>query len=141
HLKAAEADPLLIERVSREEEIIDALAGRLDAVTGLLARRLKDGDADSVPILEALTWANIVFHRFPAPAVAADDLLVRQPDHVRGHYWRGLIRELTHGGNGLPDADYRRAVELAPEVFQFRLRLAKALIRNPRNPAVAQRIV
>ncbi len=138
HLKVAEADPLLIERVSREEEIIDALAGRLDAVAGLLARRLKDGDLDEVPILEALTWANIVLHRFPAAAGAADDLLARQPAHARGHYWRGLIRELTHGGNGLPDADYRRATELAPGVFQFRLRLAKALDRNPHNPETRQ---
>ena len=48
HLTMAEADPLLIERVSREEEIIDALAGRLDAVAGLLARRLREGDADAV---------------------------------------------------------------------------------------------
>ncbi len=131
HLKAAEADPLLIERVSREEEIIDALSGRLDAVAALLARRLKDGDADEVPVLEALTWANIVLHRFPAAAEAADALLARQPNHARGHYWRGLIRELTHGADGVPDADYRRAVELAPGVFPFRLRLAKALARNP----------
>jgi tetratricopeptide (TPR) repeat protein len=131
HLKAAEADPLLIERVSREEEIIDALSGRLDAVSGLLARRLKDGDADEVPILEALTWANIVLHQFPAAAEAADGLLARQPDHARGHYWRGLIRELTHYANGLPDSDYRRAVELAPAEFEFRLRLARALAGHP----------
>jgi Flp pilus assembly protein TadD len=131
HLKAAEADPLLIERVSREEEILDALSGRLDRVAGLLARRLKDGDADEVPILESLTWENIVLHRFPAAAEAADALLARRPGHARGHYWRGLIRELTHGADGLPDTDYRRAVELAPGEFEFRLRLARALTRNP----------
>jgi Flp pilus assembly protein TadD len=130
-LKAAEADPLLIERVSREEEVLDALSGRFDKVAGLLARRLKDGDPDSVPILEALTWENIVVHRFPAAAEAADSLLARQPDHARAHYWRGLIRDLTRGADGLPDADYRRAVELAPGEFEFRTRLARALARNP----------
>src|SRR5262249_1170773 len=117
HLQVAESDPLLIEHVTHEEQILDALSGRLDAVAGLLAPRPREGDADAVPILEALTWANIVLHRFPAAAEAADALLARQPDHARGHYWRGLIRELTHGADGLPDADYRRAVELAPEVF------------------------
>jgi tetratricopeptide (TPR) repeat protein len=131
HLQAAEADPLLIERVTREEQLLDALSGRLDVVAGLLARRLKDGDEDEVPILETLAWENIVLHRFPAATEAADSLLARQPDHARGHYWRGLIRELTHGASGLPDADYRRAVELAPNEFEFRLRLAKALARNP----------
>jgi tetratricopeptide (TPR) repeat protein len=131
HLQASEADPLLIERVTREEQLLDALSGRLDAVAGLLDRRLKGGDEDAVPILEVLTWANIVLHRFPAATGAVDALLVRQPDHARGHYWRGLIRELTHGAAGLPDADYRRAVELAPAEFEFRLRLAKALARNP----------
>jgi Flp pilus assembly protein TadD len=138
HLTAAEADPLLIERVSREEEIIDALAGRLDAVTGRLARRLKDGDADAVPVLEALTWANIVLHRFPAALGAADDLLARQPDHARGHYWRGLIRELTHGGMGIPEPDYRRAVELVPGELEFRLRLARALVYKPDEPGARQ---
>jgi tetratricopeptide (TPR) repeat protein len=130
HLQAAEADPLLIERVTREEQLLDALSGRLDAVSALLARRLKEEDADTVPILEVLTWANIVLHRFPAAAEAADALLARQPDHARGHYWRGLIRELTHGANGVPDADYRRAVDLAPGEFEFRLRLARALAGN-----------
>jgi tetratricopeptide (TPR) repeat protein len=133
HLKAAETDPLLIERVTREEQILDALSGRMDAVAAILARRLQEGDEDAVAILEALTWENIVLHRFPAAAAAADDLLARQPDHARGYYWRGLIRELTHGAKGLPDADYRRAVQLAPAEWEFRLRLAKALARNPES--------
>jgi tetratricopeptide (TPR) repeat protein len=130
HLKAAESDPLLIERVTREEELIDALSGRLDDVAGMLSRRLKEGDENEVPILEVLTWSNIVLHRFPAAARAADTLLARQPDHNRGHYWRGLVRELTHGANGLPDDDYRRAVELAPQDTSLQLRLAQALARN-----------
>jgi tetratricopeptide (TPR) repeat protein len=130
HLKAAAANPLLIERVTREEELIDALSGRLDAVAGMMSRRLKEEGENAIPILEVLTWSNIVLHRFPAAARAADTLLARQPDHQRGYYWRGLIRELTHGANGLPDADYRSAVELAPQEISFRVRLAQALARN-----------
>ena len=129
-LKAAATDPLLIERVTREEELIDALSGRLDAVAGMLSRRLKEEDENEVPVLEVLTWSNIVLHRFPAGARAADTLLARQPDHNRGYYWRGLVRELTHAANGLPDADYRRAVELAPHEVSFQIRLAQALSRN-----------
>lgn len=130
HLAAAVADPLLIERVTREEELIDALSGRLDAVAGMLSRRLKQEDENEIPILEVLSWSNIVLHRFPAAAQAADTLLARQPEHNRGYYWRGLVRELTHGAIGLPDADYRRAVELAPLEISFRIRLAQALSRN-----------
>jgi len=130
HLQVAETDPLLIERVTHEEQLLDALAGHLDAVAAQLERRLKSGDADAVPILEVQTWANIVLHRFPAAAAAADALLARQPEHARAYYWRGLIRELTLGADGLPDADYRRAAELAPDELEFQLRLAKALVRN-----------
>jgi tetratricopeptide (TPR) repeat protein len=131
HLKLAEADPLLIEQVTHEEQIIDALSGRLDAVAGALARRLKEGDTDEVPVLEALTWANIVLVRYPVATKAVAALISRHPDHARAHYWRGLIRELAQGADGPPDADYRQAVELAPGVLQFRLALARALSRHP----------
>jgi hypothetical protein len=136
-LKAAEADPRLIDRVGVEEHAVDALAGRLAAAEGPLARRVLDGDPDAVPILEALTWASIVEHRFPAAAQAVNALLDRRPDHADGHYWRGLIRELTHGATGRPDADYRRAAELAPGNFEYRLRLAHALARNTDTKAEA----
>jgi tetratricopeptide (TPR) repeat protein len=130
HLKRAETDPLLIEQVTHEEQLIDALCGRLDTAAGWLTRRLQDGDGDEVPILEVLTWENIVLVRLLVAAQAAEALLARQPEHARAHYWRGLIRELALGADGHPDADYRRAVECAPGVFQFRLALAKALDRH-----------
>jgi tetratricopeptide (TPR) repeat protein len=130
HLKRAQDDPLLIERVTQEELVIDALSGRLDVVSGALARRLKDHDADEVPILEALVWANIFMVRHSVASRAVGALIDRDPEYARAYYWRGFIRDLTQWADGRPDMDYRRAVELAPGVFQFRLGLAQALMHN-----------
>lgn len=131
HLRVAETDPRLIDRVTLEEELIDALSGRLARVEAALVRRVKDGHPDAVAILEGLTWANIITHQFPAAERSAVALLAQSPDHPAGHFWRGLIRDLTHGAVGPAAPEYRRAVELAPGTVQYRLRLAQALTRSP----------
>jgi tetratricopeptide (TPR) repeat protein len=123
HLRVADQALGLSDRVSLESAILDLLGGDLRG-TARLSARARDDDPGAVPVLEALARAHLDSHQ-PSEAFDFAGALVRlRPDHALAHFWRGLALEQAGRWNGEADADYRRAVELEPDNFEFRLRLA-----------------
>ena len=130
HLKAAARAPELLEAVGVEEDVVTALADGPRRTEAALLRRIKSGHPDSLPILEALTRANLDVHQLANALEAVNGVLGRRPDHALGRYWRGTIVELAGRQSGEAGGDLRKAVELEPGNFEFRLRLATHLARS-----------
>ena len=124
HLKAADQAPGLSHRVSLESAILDLLGGDLHGSGARVLARVRDDDPDTVALLEALARAHLDSHHLSEASDFAGAILRHRPDHALAHFWRGLALELSGGRRGEADADYRRAVELEPDNFEFRLRLA-----------------
>ena len=124
HLKAADKAPGLNDRVGLESAILDLLGGDLRGPRARLLARVRDDSPDAVPVLEALARAHLDSHRLFEAFDFAGAILRHRPDHALAHFWRGLALELAGRRRGEADADYRRAVELEPDNFEFRLRLA-----------------
>jgi tetratricopeptide (TPR) repeat protein len=126
HLHEAErlgADP---EALRFESAMTAALAGQAEAERYLVGRGAGDGQ-DAVSALETLVRLNLDNHQFRNARRCADRLLELDPDNALALFWRGLIRESQLQFE--PQlADYRRALELAPEMDAARLRLASSLV-------------
>jgi tetratricopeptide (TPR) repeat protein len=124
HLKAADQAPGLSHLVSLETAILDLLNGDLRGAGARVLARVRDDDPDAVALLEALARAHLDSHHLSEASDFAGAALRHRPGHALAHFWRGLATELSGGRRGEADADYRRAVELEPDNFEFRLRLA-----------------
>lgn len=124
HLQVADRAPGLSHRVSLETAVLDLLNGDLRGAAARVRARVREGDPDAVALLEALARAHLDSHRLAEAADYAGAILHHRPDHALAHFWRGLATELSGRRLGEADADYRRAVELEPDNFEFRLRLA-----------------
>lgn len=127
HIRAAESDPRLLDRAVFETHLLNAQTGQWAAAESHLRRRAAADGPDAVPALEALTGGAILEQRLLPALEASGRLVDRNPGSAVAHFWRGLVRELAQGAAGRSDADYRRAVDLAPDRREFRLRLAVAL--------------
>jgi tetratricopeptide (TPR) repeat protein len=131
HLRQAErlgADP---EAVRFESALTAALGGVPAAERYLLERATGDGP-DATSALETLVRVNLDNHQFGKARRCADRLLQLDPDNALALFWRGLIQESQLQFD--PQlADYRRAVELAPDLDAARLRLAGCLVALNRH--------
>lgn len=136
HLKVADQTPGLSDRVSLESAVLDLLGGDLRGAGARLTTRVRDDNPDVVPILEALARAHLDSHQPNEAFDFAGAILGHRPDHALAHFWRGLALEQAGRWRGEADRDYRRAVELEPDNFEFRLRLAGYL--SPRGEFAAE---
>ena len=138
HLRAAGREPGWMDRVATETAVLDLLTGDARGPAAGLAARAGRGDADSVPLLEALARARLDAHQLPEALDYADAILHLEPGHALAHFWRGLAQELMGRWLGEADADYRRAADLEPANFAFRLQLASYLALRKENLAEAR---
>lgn len=142
HLKLANTEPGLFDRVSLETALLDLLAGLSNAaMKSRVVARLREGHPDEVPLLEALARSCLDSHQFTDSHEYASAILRRDPNHALAHFWRGLAFELTGRLRGESDTDYRRAVELEPQNYVFRLRLASSLALRKEHLAESRQML
>jgi tetratricopeptide (TPR) repeat protein len=84
---------------------------------------------DAELILEALVFSYMKTYRLGHAIKCLDYWLEHFPDNVLARLWRGRARELTRFFAEALE-DYHRAVELAPDHFEARERLAELLIHK-----------
>lgn len=133
HLQVAEREPGWLDRVATESAVLDLLGGdSRGRAPGLAARAARD-HPDSVPILEALARGHLDSHQLPEAFDCTEAILHLAPGHALAHFWRGLTQELMGRLLGEADGDYRRAAELEPGNFEFRLQLASYLALRKEN--------
>jgi tetratricopeptide (TPR) repeat protein len=126
HLDACDRLQGVTQAAALERALLRAQQGDLTGVEADLRQRVKPDDADSVLILEALAKGYIQTDRWMLAYDSLGFLLSQDPNHVPGLLMRGLAREKHHH---LDEArqDYERAVDLAPDSAEARLRLADML--------------
>jgi tetratricopeptide (TPR) repeat protein len=97
--------------------------GEVDQVAEQLQVYIDNQHPETVTILETL--AGVYLHNFRyGPALKTLDHWIQvEPNSAKAHYWRGLVMERLNDRNGAIE-DYLRALDLAPELIEARLRLA-----------------
>ena len=145
------------ERIVLEKYLLSADRGELDHVRNKLLAFLNKDDADSVAILDVLSYQEMLALRLGDASSRLDAWLVLQPRDPEPHLRRGWVHERSRDA---PAAikEYQQALDLNPERDhhqgdRVRLRLAELLLerlrpqeafaqfemladRQPQNPAI-----
>jgi tetratricopeptide (TPR) repeat protein len=107
--------------------LLRAQRGEVDQVARGLWRLVEDRGADSTIILETLARVYIRELRFPQALDCLHRWLDIEPNAVLALDWRGWVQErLEHFHEARKD--YERALELAPERLEVRVRLTELLL-------------
>jgi predicted Zn-dependent protease len=111
-----------------EADLARAQRGDLAGREGHLWALAEEGRPEAPLVLEALAQGYMATFRWGPALSCLKRLLGHRPDDADALVWRGWVRENLQQ---LPAArdDYRRAVELAPDNEEARLRLAEALLQ------------
>lgn len=117
------------DRLQLEYLLLRLTNGDTDEPAVALATYLSNGDPESPAILETLAAAYIRDLRY-GPAYST---LVRWielvPDQAIPYFWRGWVLERLNQAKGAME-DYRKALELDPEMFNARIRVAEMLLED-----------
>jgi tetratricopeptide (TPR) repeat protein len=124
------------EGVQLEFLLMRVQTGELDgqhSPVGALFDAVQKGHPDTSLILDTIAQAYIKRLRYK-PAFDCLNLWVQlQPDAAKPYQWRGLVRERLNNHKGAME-DYRRALELDPELLPVRLRVAEMLLEDKQAP-------
>ena len=119
------------DRLQLEYLLLRLTNGDTDEPAVALATYLSNGDPESSAILETLAAAYIRDLRY-GPAYST---LVRWielvPDQAIPYFWRGWVLERLNQAKGAME-DYRKALDLDPEMFNARIRVAEMLLEDKR---------
>jgi tetratricopeptide (TPR) repeat protein len=126
HLKECERLKFDNEKIALERKLILAQSGTIDGVEKELLDAIEKDHPDAPSILEALARGYLAEVQFTEAMNCLNLWLERQPDSVSALAQRGNLWELLYRTDQA-EKDYRRVVELAPEHFDARLRLATGL--------------
>jgi tetratricopeptide (TPR) repeat protein len=130
HLSRARELKWVAEALDAEHAMLKAQRAEQDelfVVQGLLLSWIDAGHPDSVLMLEALVQGYMKTYFLSAAVNCLDMWLDRDPDDPQAYFWRGEVLEIFHKyAEAL--ADYQRAVDLAPDRDDARLKLADGLL-------------
>jgi predicted Zn-dependent protease len=107
--------------------------GEVDEVAPLLLDAVTKDHPRSAMILETLTGAYMRHLRYGPALNCLSRWIELEPDSARPFHWRGWIRERMNNQKGAMK-DYTRALELNPDLFQVRLRVAEIWLHEANPP-------
>jgi tetratricopeptide (TPR) repeat protein len=139
HLKKCKSIEGVTSRLQLEWVLLRALQGELTGLETALWKSIKDDEANAPLILEALAICYLREFRYRTAIYCLDKLLERDPDSLRILDWRSWAWEKVDNKEGLFQ-DCRRALELCPDLWKVRLRLARALLMDGNPPAATEHI-
>ncbi len=109
--------------IALERTLLRAQQGGVDEVKSSLYALVDKDDTQAMLVLEAVARGHMVNSRADLSLQALDKLLARHADHIPALFLRaGIYDDLGKTKEAVQD--YERAVELEPEGFDARLRLA-----------------
>ncbi len=111
-------------RMQLEVLLLRAERGEVDKVGDDLLYAARQDKADERGILEALARGDMRQMRYLPARVLLDECLDHYPDDVHALDWRGWVEERL-GQQEKAAEDYKRALELSPDRFEVRIRLAE----------------
>ncbi len=121
------------EALQLEFLLLRVQTGEVDTVFPALLAAVDGGHPESQLILNTLTLAYIHNLRFKPAFACLSKLIEINPNLPKAHYTRGLCLERLGNHKAARD-DYHRALELDPEMFQARLRVAEMLLDDHQAP-------
>jgi tetratricopeptide (TPR) repeat protein len=136
HLYRAKELGWVTEAIDLEWALLKAQRGDNSEVQEILLSFVERGHPDSVLILEALAHGYMETFYLAAAVKCLDMWLDREPDDPQAHFWRGEVMQLLHRYEEAL-ADFQRAVDLAPNRDDARLKLADGLKEAHRLRAAA----
>jgi tetratricopeptide (TPR) repeat protein len=132
HLAAAEALQGVTAENALEWALLHVQNGGLDQYEQSLYDQAGKAPPETFALIcEAAVEGNLRLFRSRQALACAGRWLERQPDNPRALYWRGRVWQQA-GAYKKAAPDYGRAVELAPDDDDARLRFANALIQTSR---------
>jgi tetratricopeptide (TPR) repeat protein len=142
-LKAAEAHLnrcLQLENGATEDTQLEFLlmrvqTGEADQVGEQLMHYVDNKHPDSELILETLARAYMHNLRYRPALAALDRWLDLAPDTPKALFWHGWMMERLTADHDKPMHDYLRALELDPDMFDVRLRVAELYLEWHNPPA------
>jgi tetratricopeptide (TPR) repeat protein len=121
------------EEVQLEFLLLRVQTGEVDEVAPALMETVEKGHADSALILETVARAYITRLRYNLAFGCLSLWVERSPDTPRPYQLRGWVLErMSHHKAAL--RDYHKALELDPDLFPVRLRVAEMLLEDMRAP-------
>jgi tetratricopeptide (TPR) repeat protein len=139
HLKECKRLQGMTERIQLEWSLLRCQAGELAPVEQGLVRCLQEKHPQSSLILEALAFSYMKELRYQAALGCLEEWVKQDPDNVRALDWRGWV----HGKLELKEKayeDYHKVLDLAPEHWLTRLRLAEMLLGDINTPEAAKHL-
>lgn len=120
------------EATQLEQLLIRAQSGKLSEVEAGLWQYAEQGHPERAHILEALALGRIGESRMGMALACLDKLVECDPLSARALHWRGWVHKQIKSFSQA-EADYRRAVELAPARWGTRLNLVRLLLDESRT--------
>jgi tetratricopeptide (TPR) repeat protein len=107
--------------------------GELDEVAPTLIDCVEKGHPDAAILLDSLAQAYMRRLRYKPAYACLSRWIELCPDTVKAYQWRGwLLERMNHYKEA--GEDYRRALELAPDLLPVRLRVAEMLLEDKQAP-------
>jgi tetratricopeptide (TPR) repeat protein len=117
------------EEVQIEFLLLRAQTGEVEEVAQALIDCVEKGHPQSPLILETLARAYMHRLRYKPALACLSRWMEVQPNAAKAYQWRGWVLERMNQHDAA-FADYRRALELAPDLFPVRLRVAEMLLED-----------
>jgi tetratricopeptide (TPR) repeat protein len=110
--------------------------GEVDEVVSELFQYVDNDSPEAPLILETLARAYMRDLRYGPAYTCLTRWVAAAPDSATPHHWRGWVLEKLNNYEGAME-DYRRALELDPDLTAARLRLAELYLRKSNPPEAA----
>jgi tetratricopeptide (TPR) repeat protein len=117
------------EAIQLEFLLLRAQAGQVDEVAAPLLKCVEDKHPESPIILETLARHYMRNLQLKEAYACLSEWIELQPHRATPYHWRGWVHErLNNYRRGMED--YQKALELDPELFGVRLRVAEILLED-----------
>ncbi len=121
------------ETVQIEFLLIRVQSGDVDEVAPTLIDAVEAGNEQGPLILETLARAYMLRLRYKMAWSCLARWIDFRPDEVKAYNWRAWVQERLSNPRAAM-ADYRRALELEPNLIPARLRMAEMLLEDKQAP-------
>lgn len=117
------------EGVQLEFLLLRVQAGEVDELAPLLIDTVQKGHPEAPVILQTLARGYILRLRYKLGYACISRWIEMYPNEAKGYQWRGWVLERLNNHKGATQ-DYHRALELDPDLFPVRLRVAEMLLED-----------
>jgi predicted Zn-dependent protease len=121
------------EAIQLEFLLMRVQSGEVDTLAQPLFESVQQGNPEYAAILETIALTYIKRLRYRPAAVCLSIWAERQPDLPKIYHWRGWVFERMNNSKAAM-ADYQKVIELNPDHFAARLRLAEMLLEDKQAP-------